>query len=183
MMILKSAFINDIQVSLPVRVSRESFILWNIYRRVVWSQEGLSPSVVWQKKKKKKKKKKSKFEIYNKLVRLTRFWIIYSLFLNKANHFPGGGGTRLSTGWGVPLGGWKPDPVLNRSAHEKYTVLIYILQKMFIFVLILQPRIYCPIVAYSKRNSTHILRESVSYSNTNSINMIFIFNSRSLKTF
>ena len=34
----------------------------------------------------------------------------------------GGGGTRLSTGRGVPLGGWKPDPVLNRSAHEKYTL-------------------------------------------------------------
>ena len=34
----------------------------------------------------------------------------------------GGGGTRLSTGRGVPLGGRKPDPVLNRSAHEKYTL-------------------------------------------------------------
>ena len=34
----------------------------------------------------------------------------------------GGGGTRLSNGRGVPLGGWKPDPVLNRSAHEKYTL-------------------------------------------------------------
>ena len=34
----------------------------------------------------------------------------------------GGGGTRLSTGRGVPLGGWKSDPVLNRSAHEKYTL-------------------------------------------------------------
>ena len=34
----------------------------------------------------------------------------------------GGGGTRLSTGRGVPLGGWKPDPVLNRSAHENITL-------------------------------------------------------------
>ena len=34
----------------------------------------------------------------------------------------GGGGTRLSNGRGVQLGGWKPDPVINRSARKKYTL-------------------------------------------------------------
>ena len=36
----------------------------------------------------------------------------------------GGGGGHSTFKWsGVPAaGGWKPDPVLNRSAHEKYTL-------------------------------------------------------------
>ena len=98
----------------------------------------------------------------------------------------GGGGTRLSNGRGVPLGGWKPDPVLNRSAHEKYsfTLSYYTLQKMFIcipcFNIAHLGYIPCPIVAYSKRNEkldSNIERKRTfnwTYSNTNSINMIFI---------
>ena len=44
---------------------------------------------------------------------------------------PGGGGTHLSTGRG---GGWKPDPVSNRSAHKKYTLSQYTLLKTFICI-------------------------------------------------
>ena len=35
---------------------------------------------------------------------------------------PGGGGHSTLIWTGVPLGGENPDPVWNRSAHQKYTL-------------------------------------------------------------
>ena len=48
------------------------------------------------------------------------------------HHTPGGGGHSTSQlDRGVPLGGSKPDPVILRSAHEKYTLSQYTLLKTF----------------------------------------------------
>ena len=50
---------------------------------------------------------------------------------------PGGGALDSHLdGGGVPLGGggWKPEPVSNRSAHQKYTLSQYTLLKTFICI-------------------------------------------------
>ena len=59
-----------------------------------------------------------------------KIWTLTSLIAKESG---GRGGTRLSFGRPVPLvggggGGWKPDPVSNRSA-QKYTLSQYTLLK------------------------------------------------------
>ena len=47
----------------------------------------------------------------------------------------GGGALDFHLDGRVPLGGWKPDPVSNRSAHKKYTLSQYTLLNFYMHTL------------------------------------------------